>query len=310
MLKGIPYFGLDNQNIWDSILNNSINIENDICIEEVNLYEYIINNIDNNLIVVINNKWLTWLNDIEFNYRDKKCEIPYFEYKTYKIPKENIRTNNKGHLILKDDTLDIRYEYKLCKIKVDLDNCRLLTYNLNNQEYRLVKFKNWTDDKFINLDKLYRLYIDSCFPQDDFIINKHSGGYHYITKTVDKFFNKEKYIRNELELLHFDNETDLLEIKDYRDVRNFNYNEVVKNQGVKDINIYDLYKIRRLKFEAYLYCCLRKDIDPDNDLYKKEWEKLRQGKTFIKYGDNIKLIFKSYWLNNCSEIKRKTWSRI
>ena len=71
MIQGIPYFGETTQEIYEYIQSEKyINTEP----KEItynSLYELIISNIGKRIIVVIDNKWLTWLTDIVFNYRDR-----------------------------------------------------------------------------------------------------------------------------------------------------------------------------------------------------------------------------------------------
>lgn len=302
MIEGIPYFGDDNQSIWRNILESDIKFN----IIENSLYDLVIRHINQKCVVVIDNKWLTWLNDITFNYRDKECYIPYYSFELFEIEDTNIRTDNKGHLIFDGDTLRIRYNYKLEKYSININNLSLIIYDLDTFEKYEVHTDKWINEKEIDIDKLYNLYLDSCYMEDDFTINKHSGGYHYITKIVDRFFNKECYLRKELGLQHYNIDNEI--IKDYRDVRNYKYTEVIKLSGFRDT--IEIYKLRRLKFEAYLYCILRTNIKPNKTKFKREWNRLGKSVDFIKYGDNIKLIIKSYWLNECKPISKKSWSRI
>lgn len=291
MISGIPYFGEQTQEITNSILNNNdINYEK----EYDSLYSLIVDNIDKHIIVIIDNKWLTWLNDIVFNYRDKECYIPYYTYKLHRINDRQFKSNNNGHLILIDNTLYIRYEYSFNKKILDINNFRLKCINIDTMESFEIYSSNWIDNIEFDLDKLYKLYIDSCYSDDDFSITKHSGGYHYIEKSVKGFQNKEKKYR-EIEGLNTFTDSYKYE-HDYRDVRQYKYNEVVTKYGMLETT--DNYKVRRLKFECYLYCLIR----------GKLLDNIKFNNGIYKIGDNIKLIIKKYWLDDV-KINKKTYNK-
>ena len=282
MIKGIPYFGEQTQEIVDSILN----IDTDIIYEKKydSLYDLILSNIDKHIIVVIDNKWLTWLNDIVFNYRDRECYIPYYTYKEQLITDRTFRTNNKGHLILDGDNIRVRYEYSYHKLNITVDNLALDCVDIDTQERLIVRTNNWINEAAVDFDKLHKLYVESSYKDDDFIMNKHAGGYHYITLSPKEFVNRERKLREQYDLSDYSE--DFYYIKDYRDVRQYKYEEVIKLNGLLD-NI-ELYRERRLRFESYLYCCLRAGLF-NNIQFKKH---------IYKVGKEIKLIIKDYWLDN------------
>lgn len=292
MIKGIPYFGEQTQEIVDSILN----IDTDIIYEKKydSLYDLILSNIDKHIIVVIDNKWLTWLNDIVFNYRDKECYIPYYTYKEQLITDRTFRTNNKGHLILDGDNIRVRYEYSYHKLNITVDNLALDCVDIDTQERLIVRTNNWINEAAVDFDKLHKLYVESSYKDDDFIMNKHAGGYHYITLSPKEFVNRERKLREQYNLSDYSE--DFYYIKDYRDVRQYKYEEVIRINGLLD-NI-ELYRERRLKFESYLYCCLRKGLF-NNIQFKKH---------IYKVGKEIKLIIKDYWLDNIDK-PNKTYIR-
>ena len=136
------------------------------------------------------------------------------------------------------------------------------------------------------------------------------GGYHYITRTVDKFVNKEKLIRNDLGLRHY-SEIQAYD-SDYRDVRQYKYEQVVQMKGLRE-SLSKLYKLRRLDFDCLIYCIMRENAIPYNcsDEFKIDWERLgtKEGKDYIKYGKDIKLIIKSYWKNEYEPWEVKSYSR-
>lgn len=292
MIKGIPYFGEQTQEIVDSILN----IDTDIIYEKKydSLYDLILSNIDKHIIVVIDNKWLTWLNDIVFNYRDRECYIPYYTYKEQLITDRTFRTNNKGHLILDGDNIRVRYEYSYHKLNITVDNLALDCVDIDTQERLIVRTNNWINEAAVDFDKLHKLYVESSYKDDDFIMNKHAGGYHYITLSPKEFVNRERKLREQYDLSDYSE--DFYYIKDYRDVRQYKYEEVIKLNGLLD-NI-ELYRERRLRFESYLYCCLRAGLF-NNIQFKKH---------IYKLGKELKLIIKDYWLDNIDK-PNKTYIR-
>jgi len=304
MLVGIPYFGEKNTDIYNDILNSKCSDT----IDYESLYELIDKNIANRLIVIINNKWLTWLNDIRFNYRDKTAYIPYFSYDLFEHTVKGNSTDNEGHLIKFGNTVYIRHNYLLNKYEIDINSIQFDVYNVKeNKRYALtVNSKKWTSEEKFNIDKVYGLYLDSCYKQDDFLVNKHSGGYHYILRNPYTFSNRELKYRDELGLRHYSIKHEP-EVR-YRDVRQYTIEQVNQLVGIRTNT--ELYEIRKLKFESYLYCLLRENLKSDDDAFNIQLEALGKTEQFIKYGKGIRLIFKSYWLNEYETLDRKSWSRV
>lgn len=282
MIAGIPYFGEQTQEITERIL---IKISSNTTEKKYSsLYELIQSNIDKRIIVVIDNKWFSWLNDIMFNYRDRECYIPYYTFKTYQIPNRTFKTNGKGHLILNGDTLTIRHEYNYKKLNIQPEDIKLQCINIDTQESFTATTDKWITDTSIDLEKLYKLYIENSYKDDDFLSNKHAGGYHYIDRQPRGFRNREKKLREQYDLYEYS--SDFCYNSDYRDVRQYKYEEVISKYGLLD-NI-DLYRERRLRFESYLYCCLRQGL----------LNELQFRNHIYKVGKEIKLIIKDYWLDN------------
>lgn len=304
MITGIPYFGENHNEIYDSIINSE-------CTSSKKKYNTLYDLIDDlayrHVVVIIENKWVTWLRDIVFNYRDKECYLPYYEYEIYITESKLHRSNNSGHLILNDDgSLSIRYNYIYKKCSIDVNNLSLLVYDVDTSEKYEVTAENWFDEQF-SIDEIYKRYVDSAYLDDEFRLNKHLGGYHYIYRSPLKFRNRERALREKFNLNHYSIDSEYED--DYRDVRNFKYEEVVHLEGLRD-NI-DCYEFRRLKFESMLYCALRQHARPTEKQFIALWDKLENGKNYIKYGNNIKLIIKNYWLDNSKPIKdKKSWSRV
>lgn len=292
MIQGIPYFGENNNELWKTIIYADIN-----CTRFYkSVYNFINEHINKKVVAIIEDKYITWLNDIKFNYRDKQLYIPYYSFKEKQIPNKVYKTDNKGHMQLSEDFKQVilRYEYNYEKLIIRLNNFRLILFDLDTKEkyYAELSEYNWYNSDEFNIEELYQLYIDSCYEEDDFLINKHQGGYHFISKNIPNFENKERKLRELYDLCDYSayNIVD----KDYRDVRQYKYEEVIQKEGIR--NTLDLYKIRRLKFESTLFCILRQHIKSNDTEFNMELDKLYAGKQIIKYGNNIKLIFKNYWV--------------
>ena len=190
MITGIPYFGENNNEIIDEILSSPIDTET----TANSLYDFVIDNIENPIVIIIDDKWLTWLNDIQFNYRDKTCYIPYYTYDIYELADKEYRNDNKGHLILKGNTLYIRHNYSLNKFDIEMNNLSLLCYNLDTSEKFKVNINCWFNSGVFDLDLLYKLYINSCFSDKDFL-GLHDSGYHYISRAPRGFRNRVRLNR-------------------------------------------------------------------------------------------------------------------
>lgn len=306
MIQGIPYFGVDTLKIEEKITNNKIEYTK----KYDSLYELIQSEKSSDNVVIIENdkgKWITYIRDINFNYRDKEVYIPYYEYKIHKMEKGNIRSNYKGHLRIVDDKIEIRHSYTLRKLYISINsNNSMIIYNFRTDEkYKVTFDKYFSEDKF-DIDELYNNYLLYSINEEDYKLFKHTEGYHLISKELKGIKNKEKELRNNIGLQHIIyNNTD--EFKEYRDVRKFSLESFVKEQGIIDID--KPYWERKLDFESLLFCITNSGAKPSND-FITEWDKLGKTKSYIKYGNDIKLIIKDYWLYNSTIGKKYSWSRI
>ena len=163
------------------------------------------------------------------------------------------------------------------------------------------------DNQYFDIDKLYQLYLDSCVDEEDYRLVKHTEGYHLITKSLDGIKNKEKEIRVKLGLRHMDYTGENMSILNYRDVRNYTSEQFIKIHGIPLLDI--PYWKRILDFECLLFCIFKSDAKSDGK-FKEQWDKLGDKHSIIKYGKDIKLIFKDYWKYNHKKVVKKTWSRI
>lgn len=299
MERGIPYFGENNNEIWKDI------IERDI--DEHRKYKSVLDFVNaecyKKTVVIIDNKWLTWASDAVFNYRDHEANFYYYEFKLFEIDSAR-RTDNKGHLILDKEhkKIKVRYEYELKKVDITPNSIFTLYDVDGNKKYECSLGGVWTTDKTFRAESLYELYIKSCFSQNDYKVVKHEGGFHFLDKKIEKFENIEHRLRN---MYGLDTQIgELREIPPYRDVRKFRYEEIQKKYGI----FFDteLFRYRKLRFESTLYCFMRAGANAEDI---KNWEQLGKNLDYIKYGKDIKLIFKSYWLNEYKEPERKSWSR-
>lgn len=299
-IKSIPYLGKENNDIRETILDMEIISE-----IEVNLYSFINSEDIHSKLVVVDNKWLTWLDDIVFNYRDKKCYIHYWKYDIMPLDESLVKRDSFQYLIEKDGTYYLRYNYEYCEIKIDI-NTELIIYDLDKEEKYKVIIKDWLLEKRFDIEKLYKLYIESSF-YDDNITRDREYGRYYIDKFSKKLTNRELKLRYDLFIDTF-KENQTISEDDFRDVRNYTLEHIWTRYGMLDT--LDTYKDRRLKFDSYLYCILRANIESNNSEFNNEWYKLGINRNIIKYGDNIKLIFKDYWKDGIEVKKYQTWMRI
>ena len=296
MIAGIPYFGDKTYEVYSlierTLLSSGVTKE----VSEP-LDSFVYSAIENNNIVIVipsdnNNYYLTYLTDVNFNYRDRICVLPYFSFDTKEVDMK-VRGNNKQHLIVKDGRPQIRYNFKLEESKISLYS-RLLCLNTDNMEMFYYVPSCWTEDTDLDNNVLYELYIKSACSENDYDITSHIGGYHYISRRVKGFKNREQDIREEFNLPVYS--IDSVRHKDYRDVRNYKYNELIQRVGLLDLS--ENSKYRRLRFECYLFCKLRAGAF-DSTVFKHGIYKIKGG---------IPLIIKEYWLDGI-ERKQYTWSR-
>lgn len=247
---GIPYFGEDTYNIINNIQKAQISADK----VYPTVYEMIKQEAFKQTVVVIDNCWLTWLRDIRFNYRDREAKLPYYEFETYDIKVAKNYSNNKGHLLLNPETniWYIRYNYML-KFLDFKSNTQLTVYDIEKQIKYTISAEDWFTDIF-DLEELYAYYINSAYYEDDFLYNKHLGGYHYITRQFKGFINLEWKKCKELNLPNFAKEHYETVESDYRDVRQYKKEQLF---GLKIIEHIIPYKLRRLLFDCLLYCIIQ-----------------------------------------------------
>lgn len=289
-LIGIPYFGLETPAIIQNIFSSK-------CERGYKMYKTVKELIDteaiaNDVVVIIDGKWLTWLRDIQFNYRDGSCTIPYYKFntRTYKYSKK--RSNNKGHLITNKEkgTVTVRYKYDLLEKQFG-PNESLTVYNLKTEKKYHIKAKNWFDTEF-NMLNLYIDYIRSAYRADAPELG-YPGGYHYIARQFKGFVNMEKKLRDSRGLKHYNGRRK--DLVDYRDVREYNFEQLFTN--AEDAPRL-LYRIRKLMFDSHLYCIIQQNAVPDKEYQRAQYSKLGSQPCLVKYavpGCTPTLIFKSYW---------------
>jgi hypothetical protein len=181
----------------------------------------------------------------------------------------------------------------------------IIIYNLKTSEKIRVTTKKYYNDEF-SIEKLYQNYIDSCYMDNSLVSHIYDNGYHYISKNIEGVENKENRLCKEYDLPRY-NENSIRD-KEYRDVRNFKYEEMIQRVGMR--SNYEPYKLRRLRFESKIYCLLRQHSEPKEESFRYVWNSLGKTKDYIKYGKGIKLIIKSYWLDDYKPITKKSWSRV
>ena len=298
--KSIPYLGTENNNIIEYVLNKKLDSK-----IETNLYDLINNKDIHSMLVVINGKWLVWLDDIRCNYRDKKCYIPYWKYDIIPLDKNLVKRDIFQYLICKDDTFYLRYNYTYEELKIELGT-DIVIYNTKTEKKNSFKIKEYLNEKEWSIEKLYKLYIDSSYYDENLLEYKDKGRY-FIDKFSTKLGNRELRLRSNLALNTFKNNNHLDKDKDYRDVRNYKLEEIYIKYGMIDST--ENYKSRRLKFDSYLYCIMRSNKNCSNKEFNNKFTKLSTDTDIIKYGDKLKLIFKGYWKNDINIKNNKTWLR-
>lgn len=289
MIQGIPYFGPLHNSIVEEI--------NATCVSETisynTMYEMIQTEATKRTVVIIDNKWFSWLRDARFNYRDGIAELPYYEYQTMDIRVSKNHSNNKGHLILNPETYvwSVRHTYDLKLLELDI-NKPLTLYDLDTQmKYEVIALK-WYEDTF-SIDDLYVKYLNSAYYDFDELLEKHNGGYHYITRQLKGFVNLEWIKRKDLGLAHFAENQPIL--RDYRDVRQYRREELFGDNIREQILPY---RVRRLRFDSMLYCIIQQNSLSDNAEFNRRYNQLKQHNCILSYRPYYKappLIFKSYW---------------
>ena len=285
MLEGIPYI---KQNL-DDIL--SADYTENVLVTTV--YSFVQEFKHKRVVINTGLGFLSYVKDIKFNYRDKICYLPYFTYQLKQINPDLVDKDIEKHLFYDEEEgfVYIRYEYNYETLNIDL-NSQLLCYDLDENEAFTVKFTAWYKGDF-DIDKLYKLYINSSFNTE--LFSENDKGYHYIKKQVKKIYNLEAVVRKNMCLLDYSEK--MKPIEDYRDVRNYKYDAIVQSYGL--IDTLDNYKIRRLDFESYLFC----NIQEGN----LDYLKLRKGTDYYKYGNELPLIIKGYWFPKNKQSKKWSW---
>lgn len=293
---GIPYFGEQTLEIENKLRETD---KTDIQTREyAQLYNLIQENINKKALVIIDNQWFTWLNDIEFNYRDKTASIPYYKY-GIKYIENNSHADSKGHIILQEDKskIGIRYNFILDRQWISKTG-RLTIYYIDEDRLEKATWNTWISNSEIEksideiLNKLYNLYINQAVkPQD----SEHLGGYHFILKHTG-FQNIEYQQRQQLGLAVFKSER--YKYDEYRDVRQYRQTELAENDKKSIEKLREQqgetwlkhHRDRRLAFESYLYTICRSG--------RLDNLKFSRGIYKIKHSDQTMiLILKQYWLD-------------
>lgn len=313
------------------------------------MIELIDNMEEKNSLVVIDGEYLTWLEEIKFNYLSHTCKLPYLKFIKYKTDKERNTGRNKSHNHIdytyseSDDSADeknvksvsiqnrkqfmiIRYNFEYLMKQIKL-NDSLIIFDLKNDKIKRYIIKSWVNQQSKNdvcvfsIEKLYKLYKEYSFYDIRTEFSEHESGYTYINFENRKFKNTENTIRNRLGLKTW--KTSPVD-EEYRDVRVYRYFDYIsriskyENQRKTYENFESmgtalstrLFKYRRLNFESYLYChFMQKSIPSDLDRFP-EWKKLGKTLEYIKVSDGtLPMFIKAEWIPESTLKIDKTWRR-
>lgn len=296
MLKGIPYFYENNNEVYRYLIEKEVSdkIEENTDIKEtsiLDLINWIFNN-DINAAIIIDNTFISFIRDIQFNYANHIIEIPYMRYEVDTVES---KTTNK-HIIRKSSKeVYVRYNYEYAKHQIKLgDTLKILSISDEKINISQVKLTSYTGSlSEASTEKLLELYHNYCYQDDDYRITKHLEGYTYITKDFINVKNKENYLRKSFNLPTYKDDVHPKEI-DYRDVREYRADQLMQNTTLwLNSSNSEPYQIRRLRFEGYLYCILAEHLNfKEEDIYSK-----LQHKKIYKIGTEKPLILKNYWIS-------------
>jgi len=282
--KGIPYLGENNQEKFEYIVNNTV--YQDYLCDFITFFDNIFK--PKNYVVIIDN-FITWLDDIQFNYRDAMITVPYFIYDYYNL--EKVIHSKSRCFIDENGNSIIRYNYELHKLKFT-DTVQLKVYSIKDNKFFNLKL-TFPDDKNFVMSDLYERYRNSCYFDSIQLNKEREAGYFYFTKEFVGFTNIENRYRQKLYLDTFKDNVSVDE-EDYRDVRDYTNNRVGIFYDEYDLNE-TLYKYRRLSFDMLLYNVVHNNmIAIDDELYNKYLNSSKQ--QYYKYKKDFTLIFKKYWL--------------
>lgn len=308
MIDGIPFLGENNTHLKYKILNRKPDT-----FEEISLYSLYKDVEPNKKIVIIDSKWITWLEDTNFDYLKHTAYLKYYTYKrlltSYKINLKDI-SKDENHLeYTEDGQVYVRYAYKLNKLSLNIGS-KLLIYNIDTDiltEYTITSF---VDTEFtFSILQLYELYKNACYKDTG-----HNSGYTLIYKEIPQFKNIDAVLRKENSLDTWDDKKSSSyhsrnDDVGYRDVRIYEYNTFIEKFGTGYIEGKYTYKYRKLFFESYLYCAMRADIVPiDGKEYN--WDTLGKSRSYIKIKDaQIPFFIKCEWLDHNTLESKMTWRK-
>lgn len=295
MLKGIPYFYESNNEIYKYLIEKEVsdNINVETSIKETSmlgLVDWTLEN-DINAAIIIDNTFISFIRDIQFNYANHIIELPYMKYRVDTVES---KTTNK-HIIRKNSKevyVRYNYEYKKKQIKIG-DTLEVLSIANDKIIISQIKITSYTGSlKEASTEKLLELYHNYCYQDDDYKITKHLEGYTYLTKDFINVKNKENYLRKSFNLPTYKDDIYPKEI-DYRDVREYRADQLMQNTALwLSSSNSEPYQIRRLRFESYLYCTLAEHLKfKEEDIYSK-----LEHKKIYKIGVEKPLILKNYWI--------------
>lgn len=287
-------------------------------------------------LVVIDNTYLTWLEDIEFDYMRHRCYIPYMAYSLYnqnvkrdidrnqgynhidyiEKPDGDIGNNDNNSGAFKDNHIiqyaRIRYNFEYLTRDIQIGDS-LIIFDLDSNEFCRYIIKSWINHPaesrvdIFSLKMLYELYKGYSFYDMETEFSRHESGYTYINFNGKAFKNTENTLRQSFGLKTW---KELPIENDHRDVRVYKYFDYINRVGQDSIQTFGekLFKYRRLAFESYLFCHIMQRSVPAD--YIDEWDKLGKSLYYIKTGDkHLPLFVKAEWKLDNELASNQTWRR-
>lgn len=287
---------------------------------------------EKNSVVVIDDTYLTWLDDINFDYVHHICYISYLKYDKYTTDKVRCLDKDKGynHVDYIEGTdnvqyIQIRYNFEYLTKQItlgdslvifEIDSGKLIKYSIDSW----VNHEDKNDNDVFSLIELYNLYKNYCFYDLHTKFSGHESGYQYV-QYEEGFNNVDDKLRKKYKLNTWKSKPTINHYRDVRVYKYFDYIQRIQGRAVSEEGCYNsesqeniqisdkLFKYRKLAFESYLFCHLMNRSIPID--YQDDWNKLGKSMYYIKIGDkNLPMFIKAEWRLDNKLISHQTWRRL